>query len=129
MSTLRLYVDAVNTVTSPGVPTDATGSQHRADARRRHSLEPLHSVPGAPVVTLDALLAIAHHLAVFSLVSLLVVELVLVRAPMTAGEVARFVRIDGLYGLSAIAVLVAGVARVAWGRSQRTATWGTSSSG
>lgn len=78
-------------------------------------MEPFLSLSDASVVTLDALLAIAHHLAVFSLVSLLVVELVLVRAPMTAAEVTRFVRIDGLYGLSAVAVLVAGVARVAWG--------------
>lgn len=66
-------------------------------------------------MTLDALLAIAHHLAVFSLVALLVVELVVVRAPMGTAEIARFGRIDGLYGIVAIAVVVVGIARLLWG--------------
>jgi len=66
-------------------------------------------------VTLDALLAIAHHLAAFSLVALLVVELVLMRAPLGADAIARFTRIDALYGIAAIAVVAVGIARVAWG--------------
>ncbi|MFO1540161.1 MAG: DUF2214 family protein [Chloroflexota bacterium] len=66
-------------------------------------------------MTTDALLAIAHHLAVFSLVSLLVVELVLMRGPLGADTIGRFSRIDALYGIAAIAVVAAGIARVAWG--------------
>jgi putative membrane protein len=63
-------------------------------------------------VTLDALLAIAHHLSVFSLVALLVVELVVMRPPMAAPEIARFSRYDGLYGIAAIAVIIVGIARI-----------------
>lgn len=63
-------------------------------------------------MTLDALLAIAHHLSVFSLVALLVVELVTMRPPMAATEIRRFSRYDGFYGLAAIAVVVVGIARI-----------------
>jgi putative membrane protein len=66
-------------------------------------------------MTVDALLAIAHHLAVFSLVALLVVELVIVRAPMGLQEITRFGRFDGMYGIAAVVVIVVGIARLVFG--------------
>lgn len=66
-------------------------------------------------MAIDALLAIVHHLAAFSLAALLVAELVLVRGTLDAAAIARFGRIDGLYGIAAVAVIVAGIARLAFG--------------
>lgn len=66
-------------------------------------------------MTVDAVLAIAHHLAAFGLVGALVAELVIIRGPMTAAEVRRFGRLDGLYGLAAIAIVVIGIARLLFG--------------
>jgi putative membrane protein len=66
-------------------------------------------------MTIDAVLAIVHHLAAFSLVALLVAEFVLVRGALDADTIGRFGRIDGLYGLAAVTVIVAGIARVVFG--------------
>lgn len=66
-------------------------------------------------MTVDALLAAAHHLAVFSLVSLLVAERVLVREGMGGTDIARFGRIDGLYGIAAVVVIVVGISRLLFG--------------
>jgi len=73
-------------------------------------------------LALDALLASAHHLAIFGLFATLVVEMVLLRSPLLAGagaagiaHVRRLARVDSFYGLSAMAVLVFGLSRVFWG--------------
>ena len=66
-------------------------------------------------MTLDATLAIGHHLAVFGILAVLVAEAVLVRPGLGAGEVERIGRIDRAYGVLAGAVLAAGASRVAWG--------------
>ncbi|WP_341678816.1 DUF2214 family protein [Niveibacterium sp. SC-1] len=73
-------------------------------------------------LALDALLASAHHLAIFGLFATLIVEMVMLRAPAlaSAGEagvaqIRRLARVDSLYGLSAMAVLGFGLARVFWG--------------
>jgi putative membrane protein len=66
-------------------------------------------------MAVDALLAIAHHLAVFSLVGLLFVEFALLRGPMAGPAIARFGRVDALYGVAAIAVIVVGISRLLWG--------------
>lgn len=63
----------------------------------------------------DLALAALHHVLVFLLVSLLAVELALVRAGMSGVDVARVARIDGAYGGIAALVLVAGVLRVIFG--------------
>ena len=63
----------------------------------------------------DTLLAILHHLTVFLLVSLVFVEFALLRGPVTGEEIVRFGRVDALYGIAAIAVVVVGIARLAWG--------------
>ena len=66
-------------------------------------------------MTLDAWLAIAHHLAVFGLVIVLAAEWGAVRPGLSADGAARVARLDALYGLAALAVIVAGVSRLVWG--------------
>lgn len=66
-------------------------------------------------MTLDAWLAVAHHLAVFGLLGVLAVEWGIVRPGLSAADVQRLARVDAFYGLFAAAVLAAGASRVAWG--------------
>jgi putative membrane protein len=66
-------------------------------------------------MTTDAWLAIAHHVAVFGLAGVIAAEWALVRGTMTAADVRRLGRVDSVYGIAAMAVIVAGVARVIWG--------------
>lgn len=66
-------------------------------------------------MTLDLILAILHHLAVFSLFATLAAQMVLVRPGIGADTVRRLARLDGVYGGLAMAVLVAGFARAIWG--------------
>ncbi len=61
---------------------------------------------------LDLSLAIAHHLLIFILFGILVSELVLVRASMSAAEVRRLVSIDLWYGVVALLILIVGFSRV-----------------
>jgi putative membrane protein len=63
----------------------------------------------------DTLLAILHHLTMFSLVGLLFVEFALLRGSVAGTAIARFGRVDALYGIAAIAVVVVGIARLTWG--------------
>lgn len=63
-------------------------------------------------MTTDAWLAITHHLAVFGVFAVLVVEWALVRPGIDAGDVRRIARVDAAYGVLAVAVLAAGFARV-----------------
>jgi putative membrane protein len=63
-------------------------------------------------MTTDAWLAVAHHLAVFGVFAVLVVEWALVRPGIDAEDVHRIARVDAAYGLLAVAVLAAGFARV-----------------
>lgn len=64
---------------------------------------------------IDLLLAILHHLLVFTLVGLLAVELALLRPGLGGTDLALLGRIDAAYGGIALAVIVAGVARVLFG--------------
>jgi putative membrane protein len=66
-------------------------------------------------ITTDAWLAIAHHLAVFSLLAVLASEWGLVRRGMRAVDIRRLARIDAAYGGVAAAVVIVGVSRVIWG--------------
>jgi putative membrane protein len=66
-------------------------------------------------MTTDAWLAIAHHLAVFSLAAVIAAEWALVRRGMAAADIRRLGRVDSAYGVVAGAVVIAGVARVIWG--------------
>ncbi len=63
----------------------------------------------------DFVLASLHHLAAFSLVAIVAIELALVRPGMDAATIKRLSRIDLAFGLAAGAVLAAGFARVFYG--------------
>jgi putative membrane protein len=63
----------------------------------------------------DLILAILHHLLVFSLVALLAIELTLVRKGLTSATIARLAAIDGAYGAIAGLVLIVGFLRVFFG--------------
>ena len=66
-------------------------------------------------MTLDLVLAILHHLAVFAVVALLAAQLVLVRPGLGVDTVRRLARLDGAYGGLAMVVLAAGFSRAIWG--------------
>jgi putative membrane protein len=59
-----------------------------------------------------ALIAFLHHLAAFTLTASIVYELVTFRADVSLAEARRLQKLDILYGISAGAVLVAGLLRV-----------------
>lgn len=66
-------------------------------------------------MNLDLLLAIAHHLAVFSVFGLLLAEVALLRPGITADRIRQLGFVDGLYGAASVLVVAAGVSRVVWG--------------
>lgn len=61
------------------------------------------------------LLAIAHHLAVFTLVGILAAEFALLRPGIAGPRLNQLARIDGAYGGVAMLVIVVGFARVFFG--------------
>lgn len=63
----------------------------------------------------DLVLAITHHLLVFTLVAILAAELALYRAGMRGEALHRLSRLDAAYGLSALLVISVGIARVMLG--------------
>ena len=65
--------------------------------------------------TTDLVLAILHHLLVFSLAAIIAAEFVLLRNELSPSTLRRLARIDRHYGLIALLVVVVGVSRVYWG--------------
>ncbi|MDB5453220.1 MAG: hypothetical protein JWO33_1798 [Caulobacteraceae bacterium] len=63
----------------------------------------------------DLLLAVCHHLAVFTLVAILAVEFSLLGPGLSGAGLKRVARLDGAYGATAGLVILIGVARVVWG--------------
>jgi putative membrane protein len=63
----------------------------------------------------DLLLAILHHLLVFSLAAMLAAEWVLVRPGLSGASLQLLARIDSAYGGVAMAVILIGAARVYFG--------------
>jgi putative membrane protein len=63
-------------------------------------------------MTSSALFAFLHHAAAFLLVAVVMVELVLLRAELTVASARTLLRMDSVYGLSAIVLLVVGFVRV-----------------
>jgi putative membrane protein len=63
----------------------------------------------------DLLLAIAHHLLVFSLAGILAAELVLTRPGLSGPTLGLLGRIDSAYGGVAMAVVAVGICRVVFG--------------
>ncbi|MFE0499572.1 DUF2214 family protein [Lysobacter soli] len=64
---------------------------------------------------LDFVLASLHHLLVFGLVSMLVAESVLLRGTLDRVSLQRLAGIDMGYGMTAMALIAVGIARVAFG--------------
>jgi putative membrane protein len=60
----------------------------------------------------SAIMAFLHHLAAFTVVATLVVEVVLFKPPLTVVEARRLQRVDSIFGLAAGVVLVIGLLRV-----------------
>ncbi len=65
--------------------------------------------------TTDLLLAIAHHLLVFSLAGIIGAEFVLIRGDLPAATLKRLTGIDRHYGIIAMLIVVIGVCRVIFG--------------
>lgn len=69
------------------------------------------------MLDIDLLLAILHHLAVFTLVGILAAEFALLRPGLSGPRLNQLARIDGAYGGVAGLVIVAGFMRVFFGAS------------
>jgi len=63
----------------------------------------------------DLILAILHHFLVFALAGIIAAELVLVRPGLKRDTLALVGRIDGLYGLIAMVIILVGAGRVLFG--------------
>jgi len=64
---------------------------------------------------IDLGLAIAHHLAVFTLVALYAAEFALLRPGLGGARIGQLTRIDAAYGAMAGVVIVVGIIRVMFG--------------
>ena len=62
----------------------------------------------------SALMAFLHHVAAFTVVAALAVELALFKPPLSLTQAQRLLRTDNIYGASAGVVLVVGMLRVAF---------------
>lgn len=66
-------------------------------------------------LTLDAIFALAHFLAIFMLVGALMGEAYLLRLPLNADVIGVLARVDRSYGIAAGIVIAAGLGRVFFG--------------
>lgn len=64
---------------------------------------------------IDLILAVAHHLAIVTLIVLLAMEFALLRPGLAGDGLRRLARIDAAYGASAGIVIAIGVCRVIFG--------------
>lgn len=64
---------------------------------------------------IDLILAILHHLLVLGIVVMLASEFALVRPGMTGAQALRVAKMDTGYGISAVLILVVGLARMHFG--------------
>ena len=62
----------------------------------------------------SAAMAFLHHLAAFTLVAALAVEVALFKPPVTVAQARRLQRTDLIFGVAAVVVLVVGMLRVAF---------------
>lgn len=63
-------------------------------------------------MTSSALFAFLHHAAAFLLVAVVMVELVLMRGEITVANARTLLRMDSVYGVSAMVLLIVGFIRV-----------------
>lgn len=59
-------------------------------------------------MTLEIILRYIHFISIFAIVSSLVAEHLLLKKSMTRGEITRLARIDAIYGVAALTLLLAG---------------------
>jgi putative membrane protein len=64
--------------------------------------------------TTDLALAIAHHLLIFAIASVLVFEIAVIRGAMSAIDIRRVGRVDLWYGILAALILAVGFARAVY---------------
>ena len=62
----------------------------------------------------SALFAFLHHAAAFLLVAVVMVELVLMRGELTVASARTLLRMDAVYGASAVVLIIVGSIRVAY---------------
>lgn len=62
----------------------------------------------------SAVMAFLHHLAAFTVVAALAVEVAMFKPPLSPAQARRLQRTDLIFGLSATAVLIIGALRVAY---------------
>ena len=60
----------------------------------------------------SAIMAFLHHIAAFTLVGVLIYEHTVFRKDLSLAEARRLQRMDALYGISAVILLIVGVLRV-----------------
>ncbi|MER9580451.1 DUF2214 family protein [Mesorhizobium sp. M0276] len=65
--------------------------------------------------TTDLVLAIAHHVLVFSLAGIIGAEFILTRGDLAAATLKRLAGIDRHYGIIAVLIIVVGIGRVFYG--------------
>ena len=65
--------------------------------------------------TADLVLAVLHHLLVFSLAGIIGAEFVLIRGDLPAATLKRLVGIDRHYGIIAMLIIIVGISRVIYG--------------
>ncbi len=70
-----------------------------------------------------ALLASLHHLAAFTVVAALAVEVATFKPPLTAVQALRLQRTDLIFGVSATLLLIIGLMRVTWFEKGPTYYW------
>ncbi|WP_323015113.1 DUF2214 family protein [Devosia sp.] len=68
-------------------------------------------------MTIDLLVTIGHHLAVFALVGVLAAEFALLRPRLSGARIVQLARLDLAYGVLAGLVIIVGVLRVIFGAS------------
>jgi putative membrane protein len=62
----------------------------------------------------SVLLAVLHHLAAFTLVGMLAVEVATFKPPLSAPQARRLQIVDLIFGISATVLLIVGLIRVTW---------------
>ncbi|HEY4339261.1 MAG TPA: DUF2214 family protein [Steroidobacteraceae bacterium] len=62
----------------------------------------------------SVLFASLHHLAAFTVVAMLAVEVATFKPPFSAAQARRMQRIDMIFGVSATLLLIVGLMRVTW---------------
>jgi putative membrane protein len=71
----------------------------------------------------SVLLASLHHLAAFTLVAMLAVEVALFKPPLSAPQARRLRLVDLLFGIAATVLLIVGLIRVTWFEKGPTYYW------